>query len=143
MEIPSQQVQTLIVGVPLVDDNWDVTWLGTDVGWLNGTAFPTWTGNSVITAHFTDANGKLGPFAGISKLSYGEKIVVHLYGDKYTFEVRESSMVFPSMVNDALEHLEGHSYLSLVTCQGYNFLTNSYMFRRIVRAVLVKVEADR
>ncbi|MEI6291026.1 MAG: sortase, partial [Chloroflexota bacterium] len=131
-----------IVGVPEVNGNWDVTWLGKDAGWLNGTAFPTWTGNSVVTAHVTDANGKAGPFSGISDLSYGEKIVVHLYGGKYTFEVRESRLVFPSMLDYALSHLEGHSYLTLITCQGYNFLTNSYIFRHVVRAVLISVTPE-
>lgn len=142
LEIPSQKVLTQIVGVPEVDGNWDVTWLGKDAGWLNGTAFPTWTGNSVVTAHVTDANGKAGPFAGLSNLNYGEKIVVHLYGGKYTFEVRESRLVFPSMVSYALGHLDDHSYLTLITCQGYNFLTNNYIFRHVVRAVLISVTPE-
>jgi LPXTG-site transpeptidase (sortase) family protein len=142
LEIPSQKVQTEIVGVPQVNSNWDVSWLGKDAGWLNGTAFPTWEGNSVLTAHVTDANGLPGPFANLKNLAYGNKIVVHLYGEKYTFEVRQSRMVFPDTTAYAFEHLKDHSYLTLITCQGYNFLTDSYMFRRVVRAVLVSVEAE-
>ncbi len=142
LEIPSQKVQAEIVGVPQVNSNWDVSWLGKDAGWLNGTAFPTWEGNSVLTAHVTDANGLPGPFANLKNLAYGNKIVVHLYGEKYTFEVRQSRMVFPDTTAYAFEHLKDHSYLTLITCQGYNFLTDSYMFRRVVRAVLVSVEAE-
>jgi hypothetical protein len=41
IEIPSQGLQTSIVGVPPSDGGWDVTWLGNNIGWLNGTAFPT------------------------------------------------------------------------------------------------------
>ena len=33
----------------------------------------------------------------------------------------------------------GHSYLTLITCQGYNPFSDSYLFRRIVRAVLVSM----
>ena len=142
LEIPSQKVQAEIVGVPQVNSNWDVSWLGKDAGWLNGTAFPTWEGNSVLTAHVTDANGLPGPFANLKNLAYGNKIVVHLYGEKYTFEVRQSRMVFPDTTAYAFEHLKDHSYLTLITCQGYNFLTDSYMFRRVVRAVLVSVTAE-
>ncbi len=143
LEIPLQKVKANIVGVPQVNNNWDVTWLGQSAGWLNGTAYPTWLGNSVLTAHVTDANGLPGPFANIKNLDYGNQIVVHQFGEKYTFEVRESKMVFPGSTSYALGHLEGHSYLTLITCQGYNFLSDSYMFRRVVRAVLVKVEADK
>ena len=142
VEIPSQKIQANIVGVPEVNSNWDVSWLGSDAGWLNGTAFPTWNGNSVITAHVTDANGRPGPFANLKNLAYGNKIVVHLYGEKYTYEVRQSRTVFPGATLYAFEHLQDHAYLTLITCQGYNFLTDSYMFRRVVRAVLVSVTAE-
>ena len=142
LEIPSQKMQANIVGVPLAYRNWDVTWLGNDAGWLNGTAYPTWLGNSVITAHVTTARGLPGPFANLKNLGYGNKIVVHQLGEKYTFEVRDTRMVFPDTTGYTFEHLSGKSYLTLITCQGYNFLTNSYMFRRVVRAVLVKVEAE-
>ena len=142
LEIPSQKVKANIVGVPEASNDWDVTWLGKSAGWLNGTAYPTWEGNSVITAHVTDANGLSGPFANIKNLVYGNQIVVHQYGEKYTFEVRETKMVSPDSTSYALKHLEGHSYLTLITCQGYNFFDGSYIFRRVVRAVLIKVEAE-
>jgi len=142
LEIPSQNIKAEIVGVPQVDNNWDVAWLGRNAGWLNGSAYPTWTGNSVITAHVTDANGKPGLFANLKNLGYGNKLIVHQFGSKYTYEVRDTRMVFPDTTGYAFEHLEGKSYLTLITCQGYNFLTDSYMFRRVVRAVLMKVEAE-
>ncbi len=142
LEIPSQKVQVKVVGVPEVKNNWDVSWLGSDAGWLNGTAYPTWSGNSVITAHVTDAKGQPGPFANLKNLYYGNKIVVHQFGEKYTFEVRQSRMVFPDTTAYAFEHLSGKSYLTLITCQGYNFLTKDYMFRRVVRAVLISVAAE-
>lgn len=103
-------------------------------------AFPSWEGNSVITGHVYDANGLPGPFQKIKNLKHGDQVIVHLFGEKYIFEVRDSNMVFPSNTESALEHLEDHSYLTLITCQWYNPITDSYTFRRVVRAVLVKVE---
>jgi len=140
MEIPSLDVKTEIVGVPQSAEGWNVDWLGSSAGWLNGTAFPSWEGNSVVTAHVYDSNGLPGPFQKIKNLKSGDKVIVHMYGEKYIFEVRDSSMVFPSSTKSALEHLEGHSYLTLITCQWYNPVMDNYAFRRVVRAVLVSVE---
>jgi LPXTG-site transpeptidase (sortase) family protein len=142
LEIPSQKVKANIVGVPQVKNNWDVTWLGNEAGWLNGTAFPTWIGNSVITAHVTDANGLPGPFANLRNLVYGDKLIVHLYGEKYTFEVRQSRLVSPNSTSFAYKNLTENSYLTLITCQSYNYEKDDYTFRRVVRAVLISVEAE-
>jgi LPXTG-site transpeptidase (sortase) family protein len=142
LEMPSLNVRANIVGVPQSDDAWDITWLGTDAGWLNSTAFPTWIGNSVITGHVYDSDGLPGPFVNIKDLKYGDQIIVHLYGEKYIFEVRSSSVVLPSSTDFAFEHLYGHAYLTLITCQSYQALSDSYLFRRIVRAVLVDMQSE-
>ncbi len=140
IEIPSQNIKSAIVGVPKTKNGWDTSWLANDTGWLNGTAFPTWEGNSVLTAHVTNSNGLPGPFANLKELKYGDQIIVNLYGQQYIYEVRNTRMVRPTTTNFALEHLEDYSYLTLVTCQGYNPLSDSYLFRRIVRAVLISVK---
>lgn len=141
LEIPSLGVKSNIVGVPQSEDNtWNVDWLGADTGWLNGSAFPTWNGNSVLTAHVTDANGLPGPFAAIKDLKYGERIIIHLYGQKYVYEITDSRLSFPSTTGFALQSMQDHSYLTLVTCQGYNPVSESYLFRRLVRAVLIEVK---
>lgn len=143
LEIPALNIKTNIVGVPKSNNNtWDVSWLGKDTGWLNGTAFPSWDGNSVLTAHVTDSNGMPGPFANIKNLKYGNQVIVHLYGQKYIFEVRNTRRVRPNATQFAFQHLEDHSYLTLITCQGYNPISDSYLFRRIIRAVLVDVQSE-
>lgn len=53
LEIPSQKVKMDIVGVPRVDGEWDVSWLGKSAGYLEGSAFPTYSGNSILTGHAT------------------------------------------------------------------------------------------
>jgi LPXTG-site transpeptidase (sortase) family protein len=143
LEIPKLNVKQNIVGVPQTSKGWDTTWLGNDLGWLNGTAFPSWEGNSVLTGHVYNANGQPGPFVNIKDLKYGDQIIVHISGEKYIFEVRKTKLVRPETTSFALEHLEGSSYLTLITCQGYNEKSSSYRFRRVVRAVLVKVEVDK
>ena len=137
VEVPSLGINIPIVGVPLKDGAWDVSWLGNQAGWLAGTAFPSWSGNSVLTGHVYGSNGLPGPFVNLNGLKYGDKIVVHAYGQKYTYEVRTNAVVDP---NDAsvLKH-EEKAWITLVTCKEYDEKTNTYGKRVVVRAVLVSV----
>ncbi|HNO93685.1 MAG TPA: sortase, partial [Anaerolineales bacterium] len=107
-----------------------------------GTAFPTWTGNSVLTAHVTNASGVDGPFAALKSLKYGDQVIVHLGGVKYVYEVRVTKLARPYTTNFTFESKQDASYLTLVTCSGYNPLNESYLFRRIVRAVLVSTVSE-
>ena len=76
LEIPSLGVKQPIVGVP--GPKWDVTWLGSNIGYLQGTAFPTWNGNSVLTGHATNANGKPGPMSAIAAMLRIKSIAIAL-----------------------------------------------------------------
>jgi len=141
IEIPDLNLKLPIVGVPLTKtDGWDLTWLGTQSGWLQGTAYPTHAGNSVITAHAINAEGQPGPFVDLGKLSWGQKVIVHLDGQKYIFEVRDVRFARPD--DKLVFRHEEYSWLTLVTCKDYNKSTNSYAQRVIVRAVLISVEEE-
>jgi LPXTG-site transpeptidase (sortase) family protein len=139
LEIPRLGVQIPIVGVPQTDDGWDVSWLGSQAGWLNGTAYPTWSGNSVITGHVYDAYGNPGPFAHLNGLWYGDQIIIHAGGAQYIYEVREVTQVAPNAVSQAIKH-EDLPWVTLITCRGYNETTNTYTYRVVVSAVLVTVK---
>jgi LPXTG-site transpeptidase (sortase) family protein len=140
LEIPQLDVQMPIVGVPQsADGTWDVSWLGTNAGWLQGSAFPTWAGNSVLTGHVYDANGKPGPFVHLNQLGWDDKIIVHYAGAQYVYAVRSVMEVMPNDTTAMLKH-ETPSWITLVTCSGYDQASNSYKYRVLVRAVLVDVE---
>ena len=139
LTIPSLHVKASVVGIPYRHDEWDVSWLNDDAGWLNGTAYPTWQGNSVITGHVWDAYNQPGIFHDLKQLSYGQQIKIDLYGSTYVYEVRENRLIYPSSVNLALQHKDS-SWITLLTCEGYQGDEGGYQYRRIVQAVLVKVE---
>ncbi|MEO8357955.1 MAG: sortase, partial [Chloroflexota bacterium] len=141
LEIPSLGIKIPIIGVPKKNGVWDVTWLGKQAGWLEGTAFPSWNGNSVLTSHVYDSNGLPGPFVILGKLKYGDKIIIHADGQAYTFEVRTNQIVAPNDTS-VLKH-EEKPWLTLVTCKEYDEKTNTYRKRVVVRAVLVSVELDK
>ena len=138
LEIPRLGVQMPITGVPASGNTWDVSWLGDQAGWLEGTAFPTTLGNSVLTAHVWDAFNKPGVFYGLDNLGYDDQIIVHSCDKTYTYEVRRVMTVSPANVDTMLKHQED-AWLTLVTCKGYNANTREYTYRILVRAVLVDV----
>ena len=138
LEIPSLGVKVPIVGVPFKDGGWDVSWLANQAGWLEGSAFPSWDGNSVLTGHVFSANGLPGPFADLGRLKYGDKVIVHVNGQKHIFEIRSSAVVSPNDAS-AFKHEES-SWLTLITCKEYDQKTNTYRKRVIVRAVLLEVK---
>ena len=140
LDIPSLHIDVPIVGVPQRNGDWNVSWLGRQAGWLEGSSFPTWNGNSVITSHVYLSNGSPGPFVDLSKLRYGERVVIHAYGQKYTFEVRSNEIVDPKD-SSAFRH-EERPWVTLVTCREYDEKTNTYRKRVVVRAVLVSVTEE-
>ncbi len=138
LEIPRLNKKLPVVGVPLSGKDWDLRWLWDQAGWLEGTAFPSWAGNSVITAHVYLPNGKPGPFVNLNTLYWGDPIILRAYGKRYVYEVREVLVLYPDDLR-ALKH-EEYPWLTLLTCQGYDAFSDTYRWRVAVRAVLVKVE---
>ncbi|MBI9050987.1 MAG: sortase [Anaerolineaceae bacterium] len=139
LEIPALKVTANIVGVPSVEDTWDVSWLSRNVGWLEGSAAPTWTGNTVLTGHVWDADNQPGGFYNLKSLGYGDQFTIHAWGQTYTYEVRQNKLVSSRNIRSVMQH-ETLDWVTLLTCESYNPNAQTYPFRRVVRAVLVKVE---
>ncbi|MGD8457220.1 MAG: sortase [Anaerolineales bacterium] len=140
LEIPSLNIKTSIVGIPLAEGGWDVTWLWNQVGHLEGTAFPTTAGNTVITGHVYLPNGLAGPFADLKQLNYGDEIIIHAYGQRYVYQLRERHLISPYNLS-VFEH-KTQDWLTLLTCSSYNEQTGSYRHRFYIQAILVSVTPD-
>jgi len=140
LEIPSLNIKSEIVGVPLSNGSWDTTWLGGKAGYLDGTAFPSWEGNSVITGHVYGFNGLPGLFVDIGRLKWGSQVIIHAYGQKFTYSVRSVRTVWPDE-QSVLAHTE-KPWVTLLTCKEYQPLTKTYKMRTAVQAVLIQVENE-
>jgi mucin-19 len=139
LEIPRFAVKVSIVGVPLDSQNeWDLTWLANQAGYLNNTAYPTHQGNSVITGHAYLPTGRPGPFVNLQSLRYGDEIIVHLSGQRYIYHVRENKVLSPK--DETIFKHQDYPWLTLVTCKNYDEKTNSYSHRVVVGAILVRIE---
>lgn len=141
LELPGLGQQMPIVAVPKGNDGWDVTWLWGQAGYLSGTAFPTWQGNTGIAAHVNLPNGLPGPFAEIDTLKWGDLIFIHAWGAKYVYEIRQVMRVDPWDLS-ILAH-EELDWVTLITCSEFNPGDETYSLRSIVRGVLTKVEPEK
>ncbi len=142
IEIPTLGINFPIVGVSLTKNNWDLTWLSGKVGYLEGSAYPTFSGNTVLTGHVLDANNNLGPFSDIKGMRLGDKIYLHAYGQVYVYQVQENRKLSPTNTATVFKHQE-YNWVTLVTCEDYNTKTETYNYRRMVRAVLVSVIPEK
>ena len=142
IEIPTLGINFPIVGVAKSETGWDLTWLQNSVAYLEGSAYPTLKGNTVLTAHVTDASNNLGPFSDIKGMKVGQQILIHFNGQVFVYQVQENRKVSPSNLSAVFEH-EEYDWITLVTCENYNARSGSYKYRRMVRAVLISVVPEK
>ncbi|MDX9863235.1 MAG: sortase [Anaerolineaceae bacterium] len=140
LSIPGNGTALPIVGVPIADDGWNLTWLGSNAGFLSDTAFPTLPGNTAITGHAYLADGTPGPFVNLGSLMWGNEIVLHAWGQRYVYQVRTIQQVAADDMS-VLGHKE-EDWITLITCKGFDEDSGEYQWRTVVQAVLIRVEPD-
>lgn len=138
IEIPTLGISYPIVGAAVNKNGWDLTWLKDNVAYLEGSAYPTLAGNTVLTAHVIDSNNNPGPFSDVKGMQEGQKIYIHTNGQTYVYQVQENRKIMPTNISAVFKH-EEYSWITLVTCEDYNAKTGLYKYRRMVRAVLISV----
>jgi LPXTG-site transpeptidase (sortase) family protein len=137
LEIPSLDVTAPIVGVPLEFGEWNTDWLLAEAGYLEGTAFPTTSGNTALSAHAYLPSGKPGPFLGIDQLIWGDEVRINTLDAVYVYEVHHREFVAPDDLS-VLTH-EEDDWITLITCYQYDEALQGYRWRTVVKAVLVEV----
>ena len=137
LEIPKLGVKSTIVGVP--STSWEmVAWLGENIGYIQSTTFPTWRGNSVLTAHNYLPTGMPGPFVNLSRLQWGDVVRIYYLGTVYEYEVRKVTRVSARELWP-FEYSGTGTWITLITCTGeYNEAQRVYRDRVVVQAVLMR-----
>lgn len=131
--IPEIAVSAEITTAYLDGTSWDVSRLGNSVGHLQGTAwFGDFVGNIVLSGHVELSDGRQGVFAPIVDLSAGDIIQVFENDEERTYMVVDVYQVEPQ----DLEPLYPTDFerLTLITCGGYDFFSDSYQIRTVVVA---------
>ncbi len=142
LEIPRLGLEVPIVGVPSA--SWEaVAWLGNQVGYIQSTTFPTWRGNSVLTAHNYLPTGMPGPFVDLDALRWGDVVRIHYLGTVYEYQVRRVTRVDATDLWP-FKYPGAGTWVTLITCTGeYDEASRLYSDRVVVQAVLMRTYAER
>ncbi len=130
--IPAARVYADVTEVLLTHDGWDVTSLGQKVGYLQGTARPGSDRHVVLVGHVELRDGTPGVFAKLDELILGDMVILYAgereirYTVTQVLEIEEDNVTVISEADDQL--------LTLITCAEYDFLSNRYQKRVVVRA---------
>ncbi|MGB1288055.1 MAG: sortase, partial [Aggregatilineales bacterium] len=130
--IPNAGIRTSVVEAFLDGVSWDVSRLGDNAGHLQGTPWVGDGGNAVISGHVERSNGQPGIFANIGELNPGDLIVVMVDGNEWRYTVTEITTALPGDLSPLQQN--GSERLTLITCDNYNFIQDSYLDRTVVVA---------
>ncbi len=134
LQIPSLDVAAEIVEVPVLDNEYAVTWLGESAGLLEGSD-PSGKGMMILAAHNHLNNTETGPFAMLKFLEKGDRIFISDSGNNLSvYEVyanekaAETDIGAPARIAGPFENA-----LVLITCEDET-VSGGYASRRIAAA---------
>lgn len=130
--IPTAGVNVLVVNVYLDSESWDVSQLGNNAGHLQGTAWFDTPGNIALAGHAEMADGRAGIFARLEQLRLGDPIILTLGERRQRYSVIDVRRTAPDDLTPL--YPTASDRLTLITCDGYNFLQNAYQERIVVVA---------
>ncbi|MTB65078.1 class C sortase [Streptococcus sp. zg-86] len=98
------------------------------VGHLEGTSLPVGGNNThaVLTAHRGLPTAKL--FTNLDKLEKGDKFYIHYLGGTLAYEVDQITVIEPTDI-EQLAVVQGHDYVTLLTCTPYMVNTHRLLVR--------------
>ena len=130
--IPSIGVNAPVITAFLRDSTWDVTQLGTNIGYLQGTAWTDRPGNIVLSGHVEMSDGRTGVFASLEDVQVGDLVVLTENGQQFNYIIQEMRYVEPTDLS--VVYPTDNEVLTLITCSDYNFFQNTYDQRLVVVA---------
>lgn len=130
--IPSAGVSEYIIESRLESTGWRVDHLGNRVGHLEGTTAVGESGNIVLAGHVENSEGRAAVFSNLGDLEIGASVTLSEGEVMQHYAVTEVKVV----PNDDLSVVYdvGDDRVTLITCTGYNLLTDSYDERVVVVA---------
>ena len=130
--LPTAGVTAPVIEVYLDGESWDVKYLGQNAGHLQGTAWFGQSGNIVLAGHVEMPDGRAGIFAGVSKLNVGDPVVLSLNNQEQRYRISAIKRVEPDDLS--VLYPTETDRLTLITCDSYDFLQNTYQDRVVVVA---------
>lgn len=134
LQIPVIDLTTELVTVPLMNDTWQVEWLGNRAGVLEGSSMPG-EGYSFIAAHNTLNSEEYGPFALLSTMEPNDLITVNSEdGAMKLFRIYANELINANDVQKLEKTAEQEAgSLVLITCENES-VDGGYLDRRVIFA---------
>jgi LPXTG-site transpeptidase (sortase) family protein len=130
--IPTAGIFSYVVQAYLDGTSWDISQLRSNAGHLEGTPWVDQPGNVVISGHVELSTGQRGVFALLLDLEIGDVITVSSNEVDYTYIVSDIYSTQPNDLQPLMPTTTDR--LTLITCNSYDFLSNTYQERIIVVA---------
>lgn len=123
-----------IVELPLINQEWDVSNLGHNIGWLDKTTWfdPAW-GNTVLVGHVQLSNTEPGPFENLDTLVPGDDIYV--YEGDLVREFKVTEIFIAGAGETEVTHPTTDPILTLITCTNWIDSRGIFADRLVVKAV--------
>ena len=130
--VPRAGIFSRVIESYLDGQSWDISQLRTNVGHLEGTAWIDQPGNVVLSGHVEMADGRPGVFANLGELAVDDIIVLMTRGEEHRYII---TRVYTTTPNDLQPLMPTtNDQLTLITCDSYDFFTDSYLERTIIVA---------
>ncbi len=137
--IPEVLISSTIMQLPFDPENgtWDLRFIGRNAGHLQRTAWFDEPGNIVIVGHVEMADGSAGPFAALAQVSPG--LFIYILNENHevvrTYQVEETRITTPNDLS--VLYATADERLTLITCNGYDFVSDTYQQRVVTVALRV------
>lgn len=130
--IPTAGIFSYVVQAYLDGTSWDISQLRSNAGHLEGTPWVDQPGNVVISGHVELSTGQPGIFASLIDLEIGDVVTVRSNEIDYIYVISEIYNTQPDDLQPLMPTTTDR--LTLITCNSYDFLSNTYQERVIVVA---------
>jgi sortase (surface protein transpeptidase) len=137
MLIPSLGLDEAVLTIPIIDGNWDLSQLDTQIGWLSTTG--SHPGDALamdFIGHYTVNAALKGALADLWKTQLEDEITYRSGGVDYVYAIKSKVTVAPNAVSQL--YVNDGQQLLLVTCTDWNYLLFKYDDRLIVTANFVR-----
>lgn len=130
--LPTAGVTAPVIEVYLDGESWDVQYLGQNAGHLQGTAWFGQPGNIVLAGHVEMPDGSAGIFAKFDELKLGDPVILTLNDAQQRYSIASITTVSPDDLS--VLYPTDNDRITLITCDSYDFLQNTYQERLVVVA---------
>ncbi|MDQ7025726.1 MAG: sortase [Anaerolineae bacterium] len=130
--IPRAGIFSRVIESYLDGQSWDISQLRTNVGHLEGTSWLDQPGNVVLSGHVEMSDGRPGVFANLEELTNDDIIVLTSNGEEYRYIITETYTTTPNDLQPLMP--TATDQLTLITCDSYDFFSDSYLERTIIVA---------